>query len=93
MWMSDREITIKVPEELLARARAAGIEIGNQAQEFVGLLEQEINRREAGKRLLSLAEQLQALPDSVKPSPEEINLAVRTARTEIAAEHKPARKS
>jgi len=91
--MSDIVITITVPEELLARARAAGIEISSQAQEFVGLLEAEINRREAGKRLHSIAEQLQGLPEAVKPSPEEIDQAVRAARTEIAAEHKPARKS
>jgi hypothetical protein len=86
--MSSVEITIELPEELVARARAAGLEIESQTKEFIALLEKEVLRREAGKRLLSTAEQLQSLPSEMKPSPEEIDEAVRTARSELAAERK-----
>ncbi len=86
--MSDVDIIIKVPEELVARAQAAGIEIDSQSEEFISFLEKEIKRREAGQRLLSIAEQLQALPEDMKPSPEEIDEAVRIDRREIAAKSK-----
>jgi post-segregation antitoxin (ccd killing protein) len=49
--MNSVEITIKVPEELIARAQAAGVEIESQTQEFIMVLENEIRRREAGQQL------------------------------------------
>lgn len=90
--MSDITITIKVPEELVARAQAAGIEIESQKDEFIALLDREIRKREAGKRLLIIATDLQSLPPEMKPSLEEIDEAVRKARTEIAAERKITRR-
>jgi len=91
--MSSVEITIKVPEELLARAQVAGIEIERYTEEFLALLEREIRRREAGQRLQETAEQLRALPPEMKPSLQDIDEAVRSARAEIAAERKIPRKS
>jgi hypothetical protein len=85
--MSDIEITIRLPEMLLERARAVGLVIEDQVDTIAEAVEKEILRREAAKRLLEIAAKLDTLPDELKPSPEEIVAAVRQARAEIAAEH------
>lgn len=79
--MSDVEITIKLPQEVVARAQAAGIQIESQTERIVAmLLEAEIKRREAGQRLNETMNRLWALDD--KPTPEEIEEEIRAARAE-----------
>jgi hypothetical protein len=75
--MSNVEITLKLPESLVRRAYAAGVRIEKQQELLIALLESQIRRQEAAKRLLSMAEQLSALPDDVKPTPDKIALARR----------------
>ena len=86
--MSDVEITITLPGELVERARAIGLNLENQSDAVVNAVEQEIRRREAGEKLLDIAEKLRALPDEEKPSLAEIDEAVHQARTEISSERK-----
>jgi hypothetical protein len=71
--MSEIEITLKLPSELVERARAVGVQ-----------LEAQIRRLEAARRLQEIAEQLQSLPPELKPTPEEIEGEIRDYRTEKA---------
>ena len=75
--MSDVEITIRLPEELVERAQEVGLQIEEQSAPFIALLEGEIKRREAAKHLLEIADKLSALPDEMKPTDEEISEARR----------------
>jgi post-segregation antitoxin (ccd killing protein) len=86
--MSDVTISIKLPEELVERARAVGLRIEEQGGLIAEAIEREIKRREAGHQLHDIAQQLRALPDSMKPTPEEIDQAVQRARAEIESERK-----
>jgi len=82
--MADIEITIRLPEELVERAKAAGLRIEDQLGSIAEAVEKEIRRREAGQRLLEIAEQLRALPDEMKPTPEEIDAEIKAYRAEKA---------
>jgi post-segregation antitoxin (ccd killing protein) len=86
--MSAVKILIELPKELVERAKAIGMNIEGQSDVITEAVEKEIRRREAGKNLLEIAEQLRAMPDELKPTPEEIDEAVRQVRAEIAAERK-----
>ena len=86
--MSDIAISIKLPEELVERARAAGIQIEEQTEEFIALVEKQIQRREAGERLIAFSNKLQALPDELKPTPEEIEEIVQAVRAERVTKRK-----
>ena len=70
--MADIEITIKLPIELVERAKAIGIEMDNVTTEVIELLEKRIERKEALGRLLDIAEQLDQIPAPLKPTPDEI---------------------
>jgi post-segregation antitoxin (ccd killing protein) len=86
--MSAVKIVIELPEELVERAKAVGLNIENQSDAIAEAVEKEVRRREASRNLLEIAEQLRAIPDELKPTQEEIDEAVRQARAEIAAERK-----
>lgn len=86
--MSDVEVTIKLPSELLARARAIDLSLEDQAEAIREAVERQIQQGEAATRLLRTAEQFDTLPDLMKPNLEEIVIAARQARAEIAAEAK-----
>jgi post-segregation antitoxin (ccd killing protein) len=73
--MSSVSIVFELPEDLVERARAAGIDVEAQTAPVIEALEAEIKRREALVYLRSLAERARALPDSEKPAPEEIDAA------------------
>lgn len=75
--MSDIEITIKLPEQLVERARAVKM---NVEEELVKAIEQDIRSREAAQKLLDIAEQIDTLPDDIKPTPDEIVAIVRQIR-------------
>ncbi len=79
--MSDVEITIKLPEELIQRAKAAGIQIENQTEQIIALLEAQIRKQEASQRLRDIMDQADRLPDDIKPTPAEIDAEVRAHRT------------
>ena len=81
--MSDVEITIRLPEALVERARAVGIEIEGQTEQIAAVLEAHIRRREAGQRLSRIAEELQSLPPELKPTPEEIDAEIRELRASL----------
>jgi hypothetical protein len=82
--MSDVEITIKLPEELVERARAEGVRLDNVTEDVIELLENRIERKAALRRLLDLADQIDRLPNDLKPTPEEIEAEIRAARAERA---------
>jgi len=86
--MSAVKILIELPEELVERAKAVGLNIEGQSDAIAEAVEKEIRRLEAGRNLLEIAEQLRAMPDGLKPTQEEIDEAVQQARAEIAAKHK-----
>ena len=50
--MREVEITIKLPEQLVERARAVGLTIEDQVETITDAVEKEIVRREAGQRQL-----------------------------------------
>jgi len=75
--VADLEITLKLPAELVERARAVGLVIDQQTEQWVALLEAQIRRREAGLELNAIGAQLQSLPAEMKPSPEEIEAEIR----------------
>jgi hypothetical protein len=85
--MSNRQLTITldVPDELVQRAEALGIALVGKASPWVDYLETEIRRREAALDLLDIARRLDTLPDEWKPSPDEIQGAVKQARAELRA--------
>jgi len=79
--MSDLVLTIRVPETLIARANAAGIEINAQLEaqtnKLLQTLEDEVRRAEASQTLLAFMRAAAELPDYDKPSPEEIDAEIR----------------
>ncbi len=78
--MSDVEITIRLPEELIERAKASGVQIENQTEQIIALLEAQIKKQEAGRRLRDLMDQADRLPNDIKPTPVEIDAEVRAHR-------------
>lgn len=57
--MSDIQIAIQLPKELVERAKAAGIEIESMTPDFITLLEARLKRKESWQNLIHMAEQLQ----------------------------------
>jgi hypothetical protein len=85
--VSDIEITIKLPEELVERAKAVGIQIEEQIEQIAAVLETQIRRREAGQRLRDTMAAIDALPDDIKPTPEEIEAEIRAYWAERTAKN------
>ncbi|MHB8625610.1 MAG: hypothetical protein ACYDBJ_04470 [Aggregatilineales bacterium] len=83
--MSDVAITIKLPQSLVEQAKVVGLNIEAETDMWVGAVEKEIRRSEAGKRLREIAEKMHELPDEGKPTEEEIVQMVKRARRELAA--------
>ncbi len=86
--MSDLEITLKLPENVIQRARALGIDVEGQADQFTAVLEKEIRLKEAGQRMRDLVAEIDALPDDIKPTPEEIDAEIRAYRAEKRARNR-----
>jgi hypothetical protein len=78
--MSDVEVTFKLPEELVERARAAGIEIETVTPDIVKLIEARIQRKEAWQRLSDAAQLLEG-----SLTPEEIEAELAAAKAERIA--------
>ena len=74
------ELTVTLPDDLAQRARSAGLLTDSAIQRLL----EEAMRREAGRRLMEVAERLHAA--GVPPmSEEEIDAEVRAARAERRA--------
>ena len=74
------ELMVKLPDELAQRAKSAGLLTDSAIQRLL----EEAMRREAGQRLLQVAQQLHAA--GVEPMPEEEIVAeVKAARVERRA--------
>jgi hypothetical protein len=80
--MSDVAITIRLPKELVERAQAVGIQVDNVTEAMIEVIEKQIARKAALGRLLSIAEQIDSLPDSLKPTHEEIEAEIKASRDE-----------
>ena len=81
--MADVEITIRLPEELVERMKAVGLNVEDELGPIAAeVLEKEISRRETASNLLEITEQLDTLPDEMKPSPEEIDAEIKAYRAE-----------
>ena len=90
--MSDVPVTILLSEELLKRVHAAGLEI----EDLPRLIDEHLQQHEAEKHpafdsFTELADRIAALPDNLKPTPDEIDDEIRAVREEIAAERRTAR--
>jgi hypothetical protein len=75
---------IKLPEELVRRANDEGIEIEEITPEVISLIERRIERKKAFRHLLEIGEQIDQLPDELKPTPEEIEAEIRAYHAEVA---------
>jgi hypothetical protein len=84
--VSDVEITIKLPEALVERAKAVGIQIEEQTEQIAAVLEAQIRKREAGQRLRETIAAIHALPDDIKATPEEIEADIRAYWAEKTAQ-------
>ncbi len=84
--MSDVEITLRLPEALIERARAVGIRVEDQTPQIIERLEHEIEGRESAHSMSDVFARIDALPDDMKPTLEEIDAAVKQARAEITAQ-------
>ncbi len=74
------ELVIRLPDELVQRARQAGLLSDNAIQELL----EEAMRRQAGRRLLDVAQRIQAA--GIEPmSMEEIDAEVKAVRAEHRA--------
>ncbi|MCC7206633.1 MAG: hypothetical protein IT323_04965 [Anaerolineae bacterium] len=80
--MSDVTITIRLPEELIERARAAGVTEADQAALLAEAVEREIVRRETAAALRQLAERM-SLSEGKRPTPEQVNEALRAIRADM----------
>ncbi len=80
--MSNLEITFRLPEALIERARALGIDVEAQTEPIIAALEKEIRRKETGQRMRALVAEIDALPDEIKPTPEEIEAEIKAYRAE-----------
>ena len=80
--MSDVAITIRLPKELVERAQAAGVKLDNVTDAMIDVIEKQIARKAALGRLLDVAEQLDLLPDQLRPTPDEIEAEIQASRTE-----------
>jgi hypothetical protein len=78
--MSDVEITIKLPEDLVKRAQAAGVQIEAETGGFIEVLENKIERQEAANYLRDAMKKLNG-----SMTPEEIEEALAEARSERTA--------
>jgi hypothetical protein len=78
--MSDVEVTFKLPEELVERARASSVPITDAS--IASMIEAELVRAQAAKRL---REAMQKLEGSL--SPEEIEEELARAKAERIARH------
>ena len=75
--MSDVRIMIELPEALVERAKAVGLQLAAQQNQIIALLEAQICRREAVQRITAIAAQLQSLPPELKPTSEEIEAEIQ----------------
>lgn len=75
--MNTTKITIELPDELVRRAKAVGVEFEDRTDQIIALLEAQIEKWEAAKRLDEIGSQLQALSPELKPSPEEIEAEIQ----------------
>ncbi len=80
--MSHVTITIRLPEELIERARAAGVTEADQTALLAEAVEREIVRRETAAALRQLAEQM-SLSEGKHPAPEQVSESLRAIRTEM----------
>ena len=78
--MADIEITIRLPEELIKRAKAVGMQIETITPDLVALLEERISRKQAWQNLRNAADQLQG-----SLTPEEIEAELAAAKAERIA--------
>jgi hypothetical protein len=76
----DRDITLKLPEELAARAQAAGILTDEQ---IASLIEAELDRRQRRESLFADLETLHNLEPRL--TPEEIEAEMKAFKQERAA--------
>jgi hypothetical protein len=78
--MSDVEIILRLPETLVERIRAAGLEIESITPDIIALLEKRLTRQQAWQNLIDIADQLQG-----SLTPEEIEAELAAAKAERIA--------
>ncbi len=86
--MTDRIVTISLPDELMNEIETSNINVQDVVKDA---LQRELERSKARERFLQVARDLRSIPDELKPTLEEIDAAVRQARAELRAEREAAR--
>lgn len=79
-------VTFRLPADLVERAKSVGLQIEGDNTQVIEAIEAQVRRLEAGRNLRQIMDQLQALPDEMKPSLQEIEDEIRAVRAEMAAE-------
>lgn len=82
-------VTIELPAELVERAKSVGLSIDGENPQIVEAIEAQVRRLEAGRDLRQIMDQVQALPDNLKPSLQEIEDEIQAVRAEMANERAP----
>jgi len=78
--MADVEVILRLPEELVERAKAVGINMETMTPDLIAVLEKRIERKQAWQNLLDIADQLQG-----SLTPEEIEAELAAAKAERIA--------
>jgi predicted Zn-dependent protease with MMP-like domain len=87
--MAAVKIFIELPEELVERAKDEGIEIEEVTPEIISFLERRIERKKAFRQLLEIGEQIDQLPDELKPTPEDIAAEIHAYHRENVDKNPP----
>ncbi len=82
--MTTVQVILNVPSELIERAKAAGLELQMDNDQWIEFIEDRIRRREAGRELKQIAREIQSLPASLRPSPDDIEAEIQMYRAEKA---------
>jgi hypothetical protein len=75
--MNTVQIILDVPAELIERARAEGVELQTDTDKWIDGIERLLRRNRAARELGEIAAEIQALPESLRPTPDEIAAEVR----------------
>lgn len=78
--MSDIEVTIRLPEELVDRVKAAELEIESITDDVIALLEKRLARKQAWQEMVDIAKRLQG-----SLTPEEIEAELQADKSEHRA--------
>ncbi|MCC6615620.1 MAG: hypothetical protein IT320_19260 [Anaerolineae bacterium] len=72
-----QRVVLELPDELIERAKSVGMELQDHSEQIIALLDAQIRRREAAQFVAKTSRLLQAVPDDIKPTLDEIDAEIR----------------